>query len=49
VLIAFLSPSLEDPLLPIIMFSVVGMGWVMLSRQNGSPRQQAHETPLGKD
>ena len=32
VLVAFLSPSLEDPLLPIVMFSVVGMAWVMLRR-----------------
>jgi hypothetical protein len=31
-LIAFLSPSLEDPLLPIAMFTVVGMAWVMLGR-----------------
>ncbi len=30
--IAFLSPSLEDPLLPIAMFTVVGMAWVMVSR-----------------
>jgi hypothetical protein len=28
-LMAFLSPSLEDPLLPMVMFSVVGIGWAM--------------------
>jgi hypothetical protein len=44
VLVAFLSPSLEDPLLPIVMFSVVGMAWVMLGRPaTTGPRHAAAE------
>jgi hypothetical protein len=43
-LVAFLSPSLEDPLLPIVMFSVVGMAWVMLRRPaTTGPRHAATE------
>jgi O-Antigen ligase len=45
VLIAFLSPSLEDPLLPIAMFTVVGMAWVMVGRPatDEGPRHRAIE------
>ena len=49
VLIAFLSTSLEDPLLPIIMFSVVGMGWVMLSRPDASPATAGARDTSGND
>ncbi|HET8684036.1 MAG TPA: O-antigen ligase family protein [Micromonosporaceae bacterium] len=32
VLVAFLSPALEDPLFPPLLFTVLGLGWVLLSR-----------------
>lgn len=38
-LIAAWSPSLEDPLFPPLMFSVLGFGWVLLGRQAGSAPQ----------
>jgi hypothetical protein len=30
-LVAFLSPSLEDPLFPALLFSVLGIGWISLT------------------
>ncbi len=32
VLVAFLSPALEDPLFPPLLFTVLGLGWVLLAR-----------------
>ncbi|HET8684373.1 MAG TPA: O-antigen ligase family protein [Micromonosporaceae bacterium] len=32
VLVAFLSPALEDPLFPPLLFTVLGLAWVLLSR-----------------
>jgi O-antigen ligase len=36
VLVAFLSPALEDPLFPMILFGIMGLGWVM-NRREASP------------
>jgi O-antigen ligase len=33
VLVAFLSPALEDPLFPMILFGIMGLGWVMNRRE----------------
>jgi hypothetical protein len=48
VLVAFLSPSLEDPLLPMVMFSVIGLAWVMLGRSTVT-RGKHRQDPTPKE
>jgi hypothetical protein len=44
-MVAALSPALEDPLFPMLMFTVVGIGWVQLRRQSPVPASPALDTP----
>jgi hypothetical protein len=36
VFVALLSPSLEDPLYPPLLFTVLGLGWVVLRRDTAA-------------
>jgi hypothetical protein len=45
VLVAFLSPSLEDPLMPMVMFTVIGIAWVMARRPTQSSGAPRHASP----
>ncbi|MDP9795666.1 hypothetical protein J2S43_004178 [Catenuloplanes nepalensis] len=50
VLVAALAPSLEDPVFPAMLFSVLGISWVMLSRAGArTPVPAAVETAAPAD
>jgi hypothetical protein len=36
-LVAVLSPALEDPLVPPLVFTIVGVAWVVLARSGPTP------------
>ena len=36
-LVAVLSPALEDPLFPPLVFGIVGLAWALASRRSPSP------------
>lgn len=44
-LIAFLAPSLEDPIFPALLFTVLGVGWVLLCRGEIQPQGSQDPTP----
>jgi hypothetical protein len=44
VLIAFLSPALEDPLFPPLLFTVLGFAWALLARGELTSRTDAAGT-----
>jgi hypothetical protein len=47
-LIAVFAPSLEDPLFPPLMFSVIGIGWVLCGFDAGSEAKDAASTAEGE-
>jgi hypothetical protein len=45
VLVAFLSPALEDPLFPALLFSIIGIGWVVNQRDGATTEGTATTDP----
>jgi hypothetical protein len=52
-LVALLSASFEDPLVPPVLFTIVGIGWVVLARSTAATPEKsrgdaADTSALGK-
>jgi hypothetical protein len=50
VIVAALSPALEDPLFPPLLFGIVGIAWVLNARRtvSAAPAVQPSQTPDGR-